>query len=204
MNFKLWLEKLELIKHEPVPDDYWTKNGGVYAKIWGNQHINPEWLKSHQKENSTSTYTMPVDEESFIHFAPNEIIDKIYTDQELNTKSNYAISTTFGKWFPQVQYQHISRMLPNAVYSSTMRDLKKFKNPMPKNKRIPDYGKEIKAIRFKTKNIPNSATPEEIWWNQPVKIYDSEILSSREAINILKHTPEYKNMSSGRNQIKYT
>ena len=204
MNFKLWLEKLELIKHEPVPDDYWTKADGVYARIYGNKHKNPQWLKSHQKENSKSTYTMPIQDDSFIHFAPNETIEQINKDQKLKTQSNYAVSTTFGFWFPQVQYSHISRMLPDAIYSSTMKELKKLKKPIPPNKRIPDYGNEISAIRFKTNTIPSSATPEEVWWNKPVEIYDTEILSSREAINILKHTPEYENMSPGSNVIIYT
>lgn len=201
MNFKLWLEKLELIKQEPVPDDYWTRADGIYARIWGNQHKNPQWLKSHQKENTTSTYTMPIEEDSFIHFAPNETIEQINKDQKLKTKSNYAVSTTFGFWFPQVQYSHISRMLPHTIEP---KNVKKLKRPIPPKFKILDYGNEISAIRFKTNSIPSSATPEEVWWDKPVELYDTEILSSREAINILKHTPEYKNMSPGRNIIKYT
>lgn len=201
MNFKLWLEKLELIKQEPVPDDYWTRADGIYARIWGNQHKNPQWLKAHQKENTTSTYTMPIEEDSFIHFAPNETIEQINKDQKLKTKSNYAVSTTFGFWFPQVQYSHISRMLPHTIEP---KNVKKLKRPIPPKFKILDYGNEISAIRFKTNSIPSSATPEEVWWDKPVELYDTEILSSREAINILKHTPEYKNMSPGRNIIKYT
>lgn len=204
MSFKLWLEKLELISQKPVPDEYWTQANGAFARIWGNQHKNPQWLKSFQKENTASTYTMPIEEESFIHFAPNEVIEKINQEKQLKTKSNYAVSTTFGFWFPQVQYSHISRMLPDAIYSSTMKELKKSKKPIPPYKRIPDYGNEISAIRFKTNTIPSSATPEEVWWDKPVELYDTEILSSREAINILKNTPEFENMSPGRNIIKYT
>jgi hypothetical protein len=200
MNFKLWLEKLELIQQEPVPDDYWTRADGIYARIWGNQHKNPQWLKSHQKENTISTYTMPIEEESFIHFAPNETIEQIIKDQHLKRKSNYAVSTTFGFWFPQVQYSHISRMIP---YTIEPKNVKKLKRPIPPRFKILDYGNEISAIRFKTNTIPSSATPEEVWWDKPVELYDTEILSSREAINILKHTPEYKNMSPGRNIVKY-
>lgn len=203
-SFKLWLEKLELIKHEPIPDDYWTKQGGAYARIYDNQHKNPEFLKSFQNRRSTTTYTMPIEDDSFIHFAPNDTIEKIFQDQKLKTDVNFAVSTTFGIWFPQVQYSHISKMLPDAIYSSTMKELKKSKKPIPPNKRIPDYGNEISAIRFKTNAIPKSATPEEVFWDKPIEIYDTEILSSREAINILKHTPEYEKLSPGDNVIIYT
>ena len=200
MNFKLWLEKLELMKQEPIPDDYWTKDGGVYAKIYRNRHKNPQWLKSHQKENTTSTYTMPIQDDSFIHFAPNETIEQINKDQKLKTQSNFAVSTTFGFWFPIVQYSHISRMIP---YTIEPKNVKKMKRPIPPRFKILDYGNEISAIRFKTNTIPSSATPEEVWWDKPVDLYDTELLSSRDAINILKHTPEYKNMSPGRNVIEY-
>lgn len=200
-SFKLWLEKLELIKHEPIPDEYWTKANGAFAKIYGNQHKNPQWLKSHQKENSTTTYTMPIQDDSFIHFAPNETIEQINKDQKLKTQSNYAVSTTLGFWFPIVQYSHISRMIP---YTIEPKNIKKLKRPIPPRFKILDYGNEISAIRFKTNTIPSSATPEEIWWDKPVDLYDTELLSSRDAINILKHTPEYKNMSPGYNRIIYT
>ena len=134
----------------------------VKEAILANEKLPPillrQWLKSFQKENTASTYTMPIEEESFIHFAPNEVIEKINQEKQLKTKSNYAVSTTFGFWFPQVQYSHISRMLPDAIYSSTMKELKKSKKPIPPKKRIPDYGNEISAIRFKTNTIPSSAT----------------------------------------------
>lgn len=185
MNFKLWLEKLEPISKEPIPEDYWTKNGGVYARIYQNQHLNPQWLQSFRKDKETITYTMPIQDDKFIHFAPKEIIQQIYNSNILGKSGAYAVSTTFGKWFPQVQYTHISRMLPNSLYITDIE--KKIKKP---NKRTPDFGKEIDAIIFQTNEPPQSATAEEVWWDKSIKIYNTQILSSRDAINILKHTPE--------------
>jgi hypothetical protein len=185
MNFKLWLEKLEILHRKTLEDDYWTKENGVFAKIYDNLHLNPQWLKSFKKENEATTYSMPIKDDKFIHFSTKETIKKIFESSILGEHSVFAISVTFGKWHPKVQYNHISINLPNSLYITDI--IEKKNKP---NKRMPEFGKEIDAILFKTNDLPNFATPEEVYWDHPINIYNAKILSSREAINILKHTPE--------------
>lgn len=199
MNFKLWLEKLEILSHKPITDDYWTKAGGVYAKIHRYQPNNPQWLKSFHKDYDITTYTMPVKDDKFIHFTPKENIPQILDSNTLGKGNAFAVSTTFGTWFPIVQFNHIARMLPNSLGHSDMVKFKKLNKKS--NRRIPDMGNEIAAILFKTNDIPNHASQEEVYWDNPIKIHSTQLLSSREAINILKHTPEEIEYP---NRVEYT
>jgi hypothetical protein len=177
MNFKLWLENLELVSVTP-PSKYLLK----YLNL-----KNPQELKKHYKNN----YKFPLNQDKFIHFSLAENIPEIVKSQKLGSESsNFAVSCSFGIWFPLVQFNHIITMRKKKLLSpSNLRKKSEKEELLKRGYEIPEFNKEISAVIFQTKEMPNSANVEEVVWHGPVPIYNVKAISTRLAINILKNAP---------------
>ena len=171
-SFQDWLESLQL--HQVIaPRDY-TK------RIYVSDDKNPEQIAAWQKQNTHKVFKFPLSKEKFIHFTPRENIPEILKTGLLKGSSVFAVSTSFGKWFPRVQFTHIKH---------------------DKNNKRSD---QIDAIVFKTNKIPAGAHGEEVIWHDSVPILNAQVISTRSAINILKHTPYGKEIEENdQNRVEY-
>ena len=72
--------------------------------------------------------------------------------------------------------------------------------------RLPEpanLGEEIVAILFRTDKMPYLAHAEEVLWDGNVPLKSVEPLSSRDAINMLKHTPYSDQLDNNNDTVKY-
>jgi len=156
---------------------------------------NPQQVAHWRKITSKKVFSLPLAEERFIHFSLKESIEQIFETKKIGYGLNgvFAVSTTYGIWLPDVQYSHIIRkskdrkVIPPADLKKI--DDKKLDNLLNKGWRVPKFSEELSAIIFKTKEMPKVGNVEEVYWDKEISIFEDRILSSREAINILKHCP---------------
>ena len=165
-TFCQWLENFEFSRSIPPPD--------YSKKIWVNDPKNPEQIASWQKERTAKIFKMPLKNDKFIHFTENKNEPFILKSQQLNGSSVFAISTTFGKWYPEVQFTHIKKRID-----------------------------EVTAIIFQTNKMPVSARAEEVVWHDDVPILNARVIPTRLAINILKKTPHRHEMNHYMNEVEY-
>ena len=184
LEFKKWVENLEFEKE--VPPNELTKH------IWVNQPNNQQQIDYWKKNNTKKHFKMPLNKDRFIHFSLNETIKSIVETNkiEYGNAGVFAVSCTYGKWLPTVQFNHIINKNKNKKFLAPM-DLKSKKAQMLINKgyQIPEFSKEISAIIFKTNEIPTSGHVEEVYWNKEISIFDCKEIGTRQAISILKNTP---------------
>jgi hypothetical protein len=194
MRFKSFIESLEPV--QTIPPN--TKYQSFFVK----DPNNPQQVNSWQKNNTKQIYKFPINKEVFIHFTLTETISEILASGNINAPV-YAISRTFGKWFPRVQYDHIIRKKQQKLMTPS--DLSKPLKRAEYDKSgwsVPNFGELISAIMFQTTVIPYSATPEEVYWEvDKLPINVKGTLSSRQAITLLKNVP-YK--INDNDQVSYT
>lgn len=173
-TFQEWLESFELQQTIP-PKDY-TK------RIWVSDDKNPEQISAWQRKNTRRVFTFPLSKEKFIHFTPKENVPEILKSGMLKGSSVFAISTSFGIWYPRVQFTHI--------------------------KHDSDKGRagQTQAILFQTNKPPVDSTYEEVVWHESVPVLNPQVMSTRDAIRVLKHTPHSKELMSGSylDRVEYT
>lgn len=178
-----WQEQLQLDK-TVAPNER-------YKHIWVDDPNNPEQIAAWQRSQTKKVYTFPLNKEKFIHFTLAESVAQILEDSMIKSQgSTFAVSTSFGVWLPVVQYDHIIRKKNDRTIAP--RDLKnklKYQKMLKRGYRAPELGKEIQAIIFQTDQIPKIAHSEEVIWEGDLKIKNAKQLTSREAIQILKHAP---------------
>lgn len=196
MQFKKWFENLEFEKE--VPPNERTKH------IWVKQPNNQQQIDYWKKNNTKRHFTMPLNKDRFIHFSLNESIKAILETNkiEYGNAGVFAVSCTYGKWSPIVQFNHIINKNKNKKFLTPM-DLKSKKVQMLINKgyQMPEFSKEISAVIFKTNEMPINGFVEEVYWDRAISVFDCKEVGTRQAITILKNTP---NTISGDDSVTYT
>ena len=180
MDFQQWL-KLKQVK-QPNPD---------YQKYWVSHPNNQEEIDSWKKQNTVKVFNFPLNKESFIHFTPNDSVESILQDQQLGREDHvvFAVSTSYGIWFPVVQFNHI--LNKSDKFPISRDDLKN----APKNKiqyiqrLVYSPKNHISAIHFQTNDKPDRGSVEEVYWSRPIQIKNAKVIDIRMAINRLKNTP---------------
>lgn len=117
-------------------------------------------------------YTMPISEDSFIHFTLKERISEILKSGKLlhhppypvfGASGVHAVSTTYGDFVPGTQTTHIGKG-------------------------------ELGAIHFKTSVKPKAGYIEEVYWEEDVPLSSAKEMSYSSAVSMLKKTPEQDKM----------
>lgn len=184
MDFLTWLENLKL--RQEVPAD------PMYKDIWVNQPNNQQQVKSWEKNRGLKVYEFPLASEKFIHFTLKETVPQIIQSKQIGfgNAGVFAVSTNYGIWFPTVQFNHImSKRKEMHLLPQDLRKPKFAQRMREKGWTQPNYGQEIAAVIFTTNQKPRSANAEEVVWDDAISLTDVKQLSTREAIQILKHTP---------------
>lgn len=161
---------------------------------------NPEYANNKQrfnsfiKRNSFNIYKFELAKDTFIHFSLIESIKRIIDNKIIEGGSVFAVSCSFGKWVPVVQFNHIIRKRQEKIMSpSDIRDSKRNKSLKDKflnhGWRQPNFQEEIGAVRFSTNQFPDVAHIEEVIWNENVNLINPQFLNLREAIRLLNNTP---------------
>ena len=188
MDFRLWLEKLELKSTEvsPISD---------YLRFDRN---NPQEVQSIQNRYTARIWQFPLAKDYFIHFTLSERVEEILRAKELGPRTDtgdgynvFAVSCSFGIWFPIVQFNHIITKKKERVVSPLELRTGKSKKMLERGYRMPNFGQEIAAIRFRTNKVPDVAHSEEVVWHGTVPLIEASAITTREAVNILKHS-QYK------------
>jgi hypothetical protein len=200
MQFKQWLE-VDL--HKTIPPDEKFKN------IYVNDLNNPQQHQAWQRNNTHKIWRFEIAKDRFVHFTLPESADKIIQDQIIENERVFAISLVWGMWFPVVQFNHIIDKKKEKLISpielknqSPAKRLEKIQKLQSRGWKMPNYGEEVVAIVFQTNQLPTIGHKEEVIWNGPLKIKNSTIASSREAILRLKHTP-YGNIVGNEDVVQY-
>lgn len=179
LNFKIFLESLSLVD-EIQPNE-------KYKNIYVRDEKNPQQVARWKKITTKKIYSMPLAEESFIHFTLCSTSNTILKEQKLTTDC-FAVSTTYGIWLPVVQYNHIiNKKKEKLIPPLYLKKPKEKKAYLSRGWKIPNFSEEICAILFKTNSIPKAARIEEVYWDHPLEIHSTSLLSSREAILRLKN-----------------
>lgn len=184
MNFKLWLE-LEFKNNVEPKFDISTAN-------WIDQK-NPQEVERLRKNLTYRNFEMKLKDETFIHFTLTESISAILESKYITVPA-FAVSCTYGIWLPVVQFNHIiNKKKQNLFNPATLKNISK--NPKLadkyKNFSMPNFSQDISAIIFKTNTTPKFGRKEEVYWEaENINLIEAKLLSTREAINILKHTPK--------------
>ena len=191
---KTWQEQLQLDK-TIAPNE-------KYKRIWVDDPNNPEQIAAWQRSQTKKVYTFPLNKEKFIHFTLAESVAQILADSTIKSQgSTFAVSTSFGVWLPVVQYNHIiSKKNDTTIAPRDLKNKLKYQKMLKRGYRVPELGKEIQAIIFQTDQIPKIAHSEEVIWEGDLKIKNAKQLTSREAIQILKHTPH---QIGSNDEVKY-
>ena len=181
MNFKNWLN----LKQTIPPSEF-------RQHFYVNDPKNPEQITAWKRKLSKNVYDFPISRERFIHFTLPEYAEKIIEKRIIGLEgiSVFAVSLSYGIWFPTVQFNHITAKRDDdkaMIYQLKRKDSKE--KLIAKGLTIPEYGKEVIAIMFSTNDIPKTAHREEVVWDNPVEIHNFQLISTRDAINRLKHTP---------------
>lgn len=184
IEFKKWLENLEFEKEVPPSD--------LTKHIWVNQPNNQQQIDYWKKNNTKKHFTMPLNKDRFIHFSLNETIKSIVETNRIEYGNGgvFAVSCTYGKWVPIVQFNHIINKNKSKKFLAPM-DLKSNKKAqmlISKGYQMPEFSKEISAVIFKTNEMPTSGFVEEVYWNKEISIFDCKEIGTRQAISILKNT----------------
>jgi hypothetical protein len=186
MTFRSWLESLTLAATEQKPLS-------PYLKI---NRKNPQEVQKWQRMYTEESYRFPIAKESFIHFTLSEYVPEILQNNGLGKDSYdddtgiWAVSTSFGIWYPMVQFNHIIGRKQKVIAPLDMKNSSKHVNKLvSRGWRVPNYQEEIQAIRFVTTKIPLNASPTEVVWHKEVPFTSAKAMSIRDAIQILKHTP---------------
>ena len=137
-------------------------------------------LISKDKEWDFYNYEMPIQEDQFVHFTPEDRAKEIIKSGKLLMRPPYkkfgidavaAISTVWGAPVPAVQSDHIDG---NLV-----------------------------AILFKTATIPEYGRTDEVIWEQDVDLINPKIISVSAAMKMLKAAS--LKLPAGRDlEVKYT
>jgi hypothetical protein len=187
MNFKNWFENLEFDKEE--------FNGSEFSKkIWVKQPNNSQQIDFWKKHNTRKFFKLELKKDKFIHFTLKENVEKIINENKLGygNAGVFAISCTYGKWVPQVQFDHIVGYYRNNVKKLIHpKDFEKskFKNLIKKGFTKANMTEDISAIIFTTNNMPQHGTVEEVYWDNPISLINTKIIETRIAISMLKNTP---------------
>ncbi len=151
------------LQQEIPPSDY-------SKKIAVSDPNNPQQLSAWKRTFGKKIYKFPLKNDKFVHFSLQENLPDILKAQVLRGPA-FAVSLSFGVWNPGVQFNHIVRSKGGNV-------------------REPNLSQQIGAIIFQTSQIPtNPGTMEEVYWENGVPLQNASIISAREAIQRLKHTP---------------
>jgi hypothetical protein len=187
MYFRSWLESLELTAtvQEPI---------NPYLSMDRN---NPQAVQKWQKFYTQKRYRFPLAKDSFIHFTLIENIPSILQSNRIGKEwyeadtGVFAVSTSFGKWVPIVQFNHIISRKAKTLSPLELRtrDRRVIDKLMSRGYRLANHQEEIGAIRFTTSKMPQSAHPDEVVWLKEVPFASAMALPLRQAIAILKHTP---------------
>lgn len=177
-NFKKWLENLEL------KDVRVANLSEPIAKIYRFKLTDKQSVDSWKRDNTYKTYSFPLSQDKFIHFAPVSVVPIILEEQILRgyNGGTFAISTSFGHYSPGVQYRNDG----------------KGRAGNPKG-----YNEELSSILFETDEFPVDASPTEVVWNgNSVRVKNAREISKRLAINILKNT-RYGKILTYRDRVEY-
>jgi len=182
-TFKLWLEEMELDKVIPPNERY--------KDIWVDDPKNPEQVAAWKRSETKKVYTFPLNKDKFIHFTLAEYVPQILEDSAIKAEgSTFAVSTSFGIWFPVVQFNHIiNKKNDRTIAPMDLKNKLRHEKMLKRGFRVPELGKEIQAIIFQTDKMPKIANVEEVVWDGDLPIKNVKQLTSREAIQILKHAP---------------
>lgn len=179
MKFKNWFEELE--QDQTILPNPRTKS------IWVSDPKNPEQVNSWKKKNTRKLYQFPLAKEKFIHFSLKESIPEIVKSSTIKGEgSTFAVSLSYGIWFPVVQFDHIIRKKKEKTLHP-----KDFLNPRYKKNgyRLGNLGEEIDAIIFQTDKLPKRGNAEEVIWEGDIPMKNAKTVTTREAIRMLKNTP---------------
>lgn len=198
MKFKQWLENLELLK-TVLPNER-------FKNIWVNQPNNIQQINYWKKQNTSNIFQFPLNQDKFVHFTLRENAPKILSDNLIKSDPAFGISLNFGMWLPVVQFAHIIRKRNSKLFSPG--DIAKLsaerRQQLEKDGwQLPNFGQEIVAIVFKTDKLPNSAHREEVVWDGPLPIKDAQVMSSRDAIRMLKKTPYGDKLDANNDSVEY-
>ena len=185
MQFKKWME-MQLV--QTIPPNERTKS------IWVKQLNNPEQVDAWKRSLTRHVYEFPLNKESFLHFTLNDFADEIVKTGMIEGASVFAVSCSFGIWFPVVQFNHIiskkqDKMFTPAEIKKAKKNPTAFERYKKSGWKIPNFQEEICAVHFTTQSKPVSAHSEEIIWHGPLSIQNATRIPLRDAIRILKNTP---------------
>jgi hypothetical protein len=188
MNFKKWFENLEFDKEE--------FHGSEFSKnIWAKQPNNSQQIDFWKRHNTRKFFKLELKKDKFIHFTLKENIEKIINENKLGygNAGVFAISCTYGKWVPQVQFDHIISIYKASNINKLIHpkdfEKPKFKNLTTKGFTKANMTEAISAIMFTTTDMPQHGTVEEVYWDNPISLISPKVIETRTAINILKNTP---------------
>lgn len=182
MEFKQWFENLEQDRTQ-IPNI-------KHKIIWVKDDKNPEQINYWKKNNTHKIYKISIKNDSFIHFSLTENIPLIIEQKEISGDwSIFAVSLSYGNWFPGVQFNHIIRKKKQKLISPS--DMVNKEKYLKKGYTIPNLKEEISAVLFTTNQIPKYGRIDEVVWDGPLKLTTARFIETRTAINMLKH-PKYK------------
>lgn len=178
LRFKDWLESLNL-QQTVLPDER-------SKRIWVAQPNNPQQIDYWKRNNTKNIYQFPLNQDKFIHFTLRDSLPEILQRQELTGTpgySTFAVSLSYGKWIPVVQYNHIVTKKGMTTPLDAKTSKRVIKRPAA------NMGQEIVAILFQTDKLPKHGNVEEVVWDGSVPLKNVQAMSSRDAIRMLQHTP---------------
>jgi hypothetical protein len=189
-KFRQFFELLEpkavlSLKNIKEPPDF-SKYDDNFWSIWKIKKTDTQGVNRIMKDYAMKTYEYPLAKEQFIHFAPKSVIPLILKDNELkgNNGGTFAISVSFGKYVPRVQYR-----VKGKGRAGSPRGFEK--------------ETELGAIIFKTDVYPVQAKLDEVVWNgNSIKIKEAKEINYRLAITILKKTP-YSIFLNWNDEVEY-
>lgn len=129
--------------------------------------------------DDTYFWSAPIIKDTFIHFTPKKLADKIIEEGYLGHDgyTTFGVSTYYGKFYPNVQTTHI-------VDPETGRKTQ-----------------EIVAISFKTSDFPYAGFVEEVNWYGKVKLDKAEKLTKEEAISRINNNSVANKLGNGKDFV---
>jgi hypothetical protein len=185
-EFKEWLVLLEELELKTIDEPDISKKDDSYWKIWGFKGSNKQGVDKWVRDYTTKTFQYPLNKERFIHFAPKSVIPIIVQENKIRGRNGatFAVSTSFGKYVPQVQFRVKGKGRAGAPVGFQKEDT-------------------IGAVIFKTSTKPVQAKEDEVIWDgNSVDIVDAKEISHRLAIAMLKHTL-YGHMLKWNDSVEY-
>jgi len=142
------------------------------------QKVSPRW-------NYGKYFRMNIEDDSFIHFTTQKRANEIMQSGviQLNppysgyVKAVFAVSVTYGVWFPSVQTTHIKSWMDVTGYDDT----------------------PLVAVHFMTDIKPIGSHKTEVVWHQDVPLLTADIISVSEAKDMI----ENNNQLSDDDEVHY-